>query len=319
MKKFIVGVVLLVAITLPVFAEGQAEKGPKKVDVIAFTCQDLGNPFFKLMGEAVKDAAADMYPGAQVLIESGENDLNKQSAQIDDFISSGVDILVLNACDSEGIGPAVQRAKKAGIVVVASDVTAKNADAFVTSNNVKAGAIVAQYIVDRLNEKGNVIAIVGDPVSATLDREDGMREVFSKYPKINLLSSDQNGKGRRELSMNLTADLLTKYDKIDAIWGVNDPTALGAQLAVIQAGRESELFIVGVDGSPDAALDMAEKGSIFAASAAQDPYYMAYHAVEMAKDIIDGKEIVREQVIDVALITQKEVREGYTGWAIPAK
>lgn len=319
MKKFMVAIILIVAMVLPVFAEGQAESGPKKVDVIAFTCQDLGNPFFKLMGEAVKDAAADLYPGAKVLIESGENDINKQSTQIDDFISSGVDILILNACDSEGIGPAVARAREAGMVVVASDVTAKNADAFVTSNNTKAGALVAQYIVDRLNGKGNVIAIVGDPVSATLDRYDGMKEVFAKNPGINLLSEDQNGKGRRELSMNLCADLLTKFDDVDAIWGCNDPTALGAQLAVVQAGRQDGLFIVGVDGSPDAAADMALDGSIFAASSAQDPYYMAYHGVEMAKDIIDGKDIDREQLVDVSLITQAEVKAGYTGWDVPAR
>ncbi|NMB26352.1 MAG: substrate-binding domain-containing protein, partial [Firmicutes bacterium] len=221
----------------------------------------------------------------------------------------------------EGIAPAVRRAKEAGIVVIASDVTAAGGvDATMTSDNFQAGYIVAKYIAERLNGEGNVVAIVGDPVSASLDRKMGFDACMAEYPGLKVLSDTQNGKGRRELSMNLMSDLLTAFPKIDAVWGVNDPTALGAELAIKQAKRADEMFVVGVDGSPDAAESQKLKDSIFAATAAQDPYYMAYHAVEVGWEVMNGNPPeIETELIPVRLITQEDVAQGYTGWAIPEK
>jgi len=301
--------------SVPVFAQGEVS-----LKCVAFTCQDLQNPFFKLMGDAVTKAARDIGGGdVKTLIMSADNDLNKQFQQIDDFIAAGAQIIVLNACDSEGIAPAVRRAKEAGIVVIASDVTAAGGvDATMTSNNYDAGYIVAEYIAKKLNGKGKIVAIVGDPVSASLDRKNGFDAVMAKYPNIKVLSDSQNGKGRRELSMNLMTDMLTAYPELDAVWSVNDPTALGAELAIKQAKRDNEIFVVGVDGSPDAAQSMIQPNSIFEATAAQDPYYMAYHAVEVGWDVMNGKAPEKKiELIPVKLITQEEVANGYKGWAIP--
>ena len=86
-------------------------------------------------------------------------------------------------------------------------------------------------------------------------------------------------------------------------------------LAIKQANREKEMFVVGVDGSPDAADAMKQPGSIFAASAAQDPYYMAYHAVEVGWQVMNGKKPANPtELIPVKLITQDDVRAGYSGW-----
>lgn len=316
MKRMLFVLALAIVIALPAFVQA----APVELECVAFTCQDLQNPFFKLMGDAVRKAARDIGGDkVRVLVESGDNDLNKQFQQIDDFIAAGAQIIVLNACDSEGIAPAVRRAKEAGIVVIASDVTAAGGvDATMTSDNFQAGYIVAKYIAERLNGEGNVVAIVGDPVSASLDRKNGFDACMAEYPGLKVLSDTQNGKGRRELSMNLMSDLLTAFPKIDAVWGVNDPTALGAELAIKQAKRADEMFVVGVDGSPDAAESMKLPDSIFAASSAQDPYYMAYHAVEVGWDIMNGKAPeIETELIPVRLITQEDVAKGYTGWAIP--
>lgn len=305
--------VLVFALSFSAFAEVELK-------TVAFTCQDLQNPFFKLMGDAVRKAARDIGgDDVRVLVESADNDLSKQFRQIDDFIAAGAQIIVLNACDSEGIAPAVRRAKEAGIVVIASDVTAAGGvDATMTSDNYQAGYIVAKYIAEKLNGQGNVVAINGDPVSASLDRKKGFDDAMAEYPGINILSDTQNGKGRRELSMNIMTDLLTAFPKIDAVWAVNDPTALGAELAIKQAKRDDEMFVVGVDGSPDAAQSMMQEDSIFEATAAQDPYYMAYHAVEVGWQILNGNPPeVRTELIPVQLITKEDVANGYTGWSIP--
>lgn len=314
MKKSFVLMMMVVVLTIATF-------GNVELKTVAFTCQDLQNPFFKLMGEAVEQAAKDIGgEKVKVLIASADNDLNKQFQQIDDFIAAGAQIIVLNAADSAGIAPAVRRAKEAGVIVIASDVTAEGGmDATMTSNNYQAGYIVAKYIAERLNGKGNVVAIVGDPVSASLDRKKGFDDAMSEYPNINVLSDTQNGKGRRELSMILMSDLLTAFPDIDAVWGVNDPTALGAELAIKQARRDDEMFVVGVDGSPDAVQSMKQPDSIFAATAAQDPWYMAYHAVEVGWEIMNGNPPKQKtELIPVQLITREDVLAGeYNGWDVP--
>jgi len=314
MKKRWFLMMMVVVLTIATF--GNAE-----LKTVAFTCQDLQNPFFKLMGEAVQQAAKDIEgEKVKVLVASADNDLNKQFQQIDDFIAAGAQIIVLNAADSAGIAPAVRRAKEAGVIVIASDVTAEGGvDATMTSNNYQAGYIVAKYIAERLNGKGNVVAIVGDPVSASLDRKKGFDDAMSEYPNIKVLSDTQNGKGRRELSMVLMSDLLTAFPDIDAVWGVNDPTALGAELAIKQARRDDEMFVVGVDGSPDAVQSMKQPDSIFAATAAQDPWYMAYHAVEVGWKIMNGNPPEQKtELIPVQLITREDVLAGeYNGWDVP--
>lgn len=82
----------------------------------------------KLAGDNVK-----------VTLVSSGYDLGQQVSQIDNFIAAKVDMIILNAADSKGIGPAVKRAKEAGIVVVAVDVAAEGADATITSDNTRAG------------------------------------------------------------------------------------------------------------------------------------------------------------------------------------
>src|SRR5690606_34636469 len=123
-------------------------------------------------------------------------------------------------------------------------------DAAVTTDNVMAGRIACEYIVEKLDGKGNVIIQNGPQVSAVTDRVDGCRAVFDQYPDIKLLSYDQDGKGSRDGGMTVAQGYLTRFPQIDAIFTINDPQAIGTALAARQANR-SDFFIVSVDGSPD--------------------------------------------------------------------
>lgn len=105
-------------------------------------------------------------------------------SQIDNFIAAKVDMIILNAADSKGIGPAVKRAKDAGIVVVAVDVAAEGADATITSDNTQAGEMACKYITDRLKGKGNVVIINGPPVSAVQNRVEGCQTEFKRHPTL---------------------------------------------------------------------------------------------------------------------------------------
>ena len=147
------------------------------------------------------------------------------------MISSGVNLILLNAADSKGIAPAVKRAKGAGAVVIAVDVGAEGGvDATVTSNNRQAGQQAAQYIVDKLKGKGQIVIVNGPPVTAVQDRVAGAMDVFSKNPDIKILSQDQNAQGSRDGGLRVMTDLLTAYPKLDAVFAINDPPGIGATL-----------------------------------------------------------------------------------------
>lgn len=298
------------------FASGQGEDdGTLRV---AATFGDLGNPFFYTMGQGVEDAATEIDPNAQVTVVSSGYDLNTQVDQMENFIANNVDIIVLNAADTAGIAPAVRRAKEAGVIIVAADVDADGGvDATVTSNNYQAGVQAGQYIVDRLGGEGDIVVINGPPVSAVIDRVNGAMSVFEENPGINILSDNQNAGGNREGGLRVMTDLLTAYDTIEAVFAINDPTGIGADLAIQQAQRQDDMFVVGVDGAPDAVVALNDSDSTFEASASQDPYTMAVRAVQIGFSVLEGNDPPEEKVlIPTQLITRDNV-DAYEGWTQP--
>jgi Periplasmic binding protein domain len=121
------------------------------------------------------------------------------------------------APDSKGIAPAVKRAKEAGIVVIAVDVSAEGSvDATVMSGNKQAGQQAGEYIVDKLKGKGQMVIVNGPAISSVQDRVAGALEVFKKHPDIKILSQDQNAGGSRDGGLRIMTDLLTAFPKLDA-------------------------------------------------------------------------------------------------------
>lgn len=288
----------------------------KELKSIGVTVGDLANPFFVQIAKGAELKARELAgENVNVTLVSSGYDLGQQVAQIDNFIAAKTDMIILNAADSKGIGPAVQRAKDAGIVVVAVDVAADGADATVTSNNYQAGEIACQTIVDKLNGKEDVVIINGPPVSAVQDRVQGCMDIFAKNKDINVLSYNQNAKGSREDDLEVMTSLLIAHPKIDAVFAINDPTAIGADLAAKQAQR-SEFFIMGVDGSPDGEEALKQSDSLFQGTPAQDPQVMAAEAVQIGYNILQGQPAPEKPVlIPVTLINRDNIKD-YKGWTV---
>ena len=132
-----------------------------------------------------------------------------------------------------------------------------------------------------LKGKGQIVIVNGPPVTAVT--ASGARTFSARNPDIKILSQDQNAGGSRDGGLRVMTDLLTAFPKIDAVFAINDPNAIGCDLAAKQAQRK-DFFIVGVDGAPDVVASLKQKDSLIDASAAQDPYTMAEKAVEIGYD-----------------------------------
>ncbi|WP_207485680.1 ABC transporter substrate-binding protein [Arenibaculum pallidiluteum] len=289
--------------------------GAKELKAIGITLGSLGNPFFVALANGAQAKAQQINPGVKVTSTSADYDLNKQFNQIDNFIAAGVDMILLNAVDPKAITPAVKRAQAAGIVVMAVDVAAEGVDATVQTDNVQAGEIACQYLADRIGGKGNVIIQNGPPVSAVLDRVKGCKAVLAKFPQVKVLSDDQDAKGSREGGLNVMQGHLTRFPEIAGLFAINDPQAIGSDLAARQLNRQG-IVITSVDGAPD--IEAALKGNTqIQASASQDPYAMAQLAVEIGYGIMNGKKPENPMTLMPSRLVTRENVAQYQGWSKP--
>jgi ribose transport system substrate-binding protein len=304
---------LLLASAALAIATGAASA--KDLKAIGVTLGSLGNPFFVALAKGAEAKAKEINPNAKVTTASADYDLNKQFNQMDNFIASGVDMILLNAADPKAILPAVKRAQQAGIVVIGVDVAAAGADATVQTNNVQAGQIACQYLAEKISGKGNVIIQNGPQVSAVIDRVKGCKEVLAKSPAIKILSDDQDGKGAREGGLNVMQGHLTRFPDIAGVFTINDPQAIGSDLAARQLNRKS-VVITSVDGAPD--IEAALKGdTLIVASASQDPYAMAQQAVAVGYDIMNGKKPQDPMILMPSTLITKDNVASYKGWSSP--
>ena len=303
---------LLAGVALAMVSGAAAAKELKAVGV---TLGSLGNPFFVALAKGAEAKAKAINPNATVTVASADYDLNKQFNQIDNFIASGVDMILLNAADPKAIISAVKRAQAAGIVVIGVDVAAAGADATVQTNNVQAGQIACEYLAEKIGGKGNVIIQNGPQVSAVIDRVNGCKEVLAKHPDIKILSDDQDGKGSREGGLNVMQGHLTRFSDIAGVFTINDPQAIGADLAAKQLGR-STIVITSVDRLAD--IEGAiKRGTLIKPRDSQDPYAMAQLAVETGYKIINGEKPANPMILmESKLITRDNVAE-YRGWSTP--
>jgi len=303
--------ILLTAASVLALCAGTAHA--KDLNSIGITVGSLGNPFFTTIAKGAEAKAKQVNPKVKILTASADYDLGKQFTQVDNFIAAGVDMILLNAVDANAIEPAVKRAQAAGVVVVAIDVAANGADATVQTNNVQAGEIACKYIVDKIGGKGDVIIQNGPQVSAVIDRVKGCKDVFAKSPGIKVLSDDQDAKGSREGGLNIMQGYLTRFPKIDAVFTINDPQAIGTDLAAKQLSRKG-IVITSVDGAPDIE-DALKTDTMVEASASQDPYAMAQQAVEVGAGILAGKKPANPMILMPSnLITRDNVKD-YKGWS----
>lgn len=285
-----------------------------ELNKIGISLGSMGNPFFVALASGAEAEAKKINPNVEVLSLGYDYDLGKQFNQIDNFIAAGVDLILLNPGDPDAIEPAIKRAQKAGIIVVSVDTAAKGSDATVTTDNVSAGAVACKYIVEKLEGKGNVIIQNGPQVSAVIDRVNGCKEVLKTAPGITILSDDQDGKGSRDGGMSVMLGHLTRFSEIDAVFAINDPQAIGTDLAAKQLKRDN-IIITSVDGAPGIVDALKNPDSpMIQGSGSQDPYVMASKAVAIGYQLMNGE--APEQTVVLLpseLVNRSNVNE-YQGW-----
>ena len=180
---------------------------PTEIKSIGLMVQDMSNPFFTAMDKEAKVQAKKI--GATLNVQDAQLDLATQDNQISSFIQQKVDLIIVSAVDESGLKPAIERAKAAGIIVVAVDTPAKGADAVVTTDGVQAGELSCSYLAEQLGGKGNILIVDGTPIQTITDRIKGCKAALEKnYPGIKVVGQ-QSSKNDRATGLSVTTDMLT--------------------------------------------------------------------------------------------------------------
>lgn len=301
----------LAALPALVTPAAATEGGPKKIARIGLMVQDMSNPFFSAMERNAKAAAAEI--GATLNVQDAQVDLANQNTQIDAFIQQKMDLIVISAVDEAGIEPAIQRAKEAGIIVIAVDTPAKGADAAIMTNAIQAGETSCEYLFSQMGGKGNVLLVDGTPIQTIIDRIKGCKNIAAKYPGIHIVGQ-QASRNDRATGLMVTTDMLTAHPDVTGIFGMNDPSALGAVLAVEQAGKARTIKVTGVDGSPEAVAELKREGAPFIGTATQNPGEMVRQAIKLAQDMAADKPIASRTILIPSVLVTRDNVKNYAGW-----
>lgn len=308
-RDSLVALALAVSTALMPYGATQADAGVK----IGVSVSDLSNPYFRQLSRAAEAEAQRLAGNVDMLVVSSAYDLQRQSRQLQRFFTEGYHIMLVSAASYDGLTPTILELREKGAKIIAVDVAAEGVDATITTNNYQAGSISCDYIASKLEGKGTVGVINGPPVSSIIDRVSGCLDILKQTAAIEVLDTDQNGGGTFDGGFERMTHLLTAYPKIDAVFAINDPSAMGAEQAVLAAGR-SDVMIVSVDGAPEAKLRIKAGDSLIQATAAQFPSKIGALAAELGMRLAAGETLSETtRLIETELITVRNVW-GYLDW-----
>ncbi|HVA45806.1 MAG TPA: substrate-binding domain-containing protein [Pirellulales bacterium] len=226
-----------------------------------------------------------------------EDEREQQINLVDDFVVQHVDGICLAPLDSQALVAPVQAAKQAGIPTIIFDSNLDDADSpvsYVATDNYHSGVLAAERLAEVLQSAGDVILMRYNPGSeSTLEREEGfLATLKEKYPKINVLSSNQYAGTTPEQALDNCQQMLLKYrDEVDGVFTVCEPNSTGMLGALDNAGLAGKVHFIAFD--PNARLIEAMADGKIDGIVVQDPVNMGYLAMKAMLDHLQGKPVER--------------------------
>lgn len=285
-------------------AEGGGDAAEGDVTV-GLSLSTLQNPFFVSLRDGAQQAADEA--GAELLVADAQDDAQTQANDIEDLITQGVDVIVVNPVDSAAIVTSIESANSAGIPVLTVDRGADGGEvvSHIASDNVLGGELAGEYLFEQIGGEGQVAQLEGVAgTSAARDRGQGFQNALDEAEGVELIAS-QTANFDRDEGLTVAENILQANPEIGGIFAQNDEMALGAVEAARGAGVD--LVIVGFDATDDA-LEAIEAGDMDA-TVAQQPVEMGRIAVENAIAVAQGEDVEAEVPVEVQLVTPDNVGE----------
>ena len=271
---------------------------------------NLGEPWRVQMNEDIEKAAAK-HANLRVVFKDAQNDSLVQRAQVEEFVAQQVDVLLISPKEAAPLTKPVAEAYRSGIPVVVLDraVQGEEYTTFIGADNRKIGRAAGEWVLRTLGGTGRIVELKGLMTSTPgRDRHEGFREgiALGKHPELKVVfEADMQWlepNARKEME-----SALATQKEIDLVYAHNDPGAHGAYLAAKQAGREKEMKFVGIDALPHEGVRYVEQGLLDATFAYPTG---GGQAVDVALQILSGKQVPKQVVLGTRLFTRNNVARG---------
>jgi ribose transport system substrate-binding protein len=282
--------------------------GKPKIGVSLLT---LENPFFKVIGEHITSKGAKF--GYDTIVLSADRDAPKQANQIKDFIVREVDAIVISPCESRAILPAIQEANAAGIPVFTVDIPCNEPGAKIAcqiaTDNLGGGREAGKAMIEALGDAGGKVAVLHFKQAESCRlRVQGFREVIDAHNaggkgKIDVVS-ELDGGGLKQEGYKAAEDILQAHPDLRGIFAINDPSALGARVALEKANQTEQVTLIGFDGQPEGKLAIKE-GKIYA-DPIQFPDKMGVEIVNAIVAHSGGKDLPAQLLIPTKLYRKSD-------------
>ncbi len=230
----------------------------KKVLKVGFSQMENNNPWRIAETNSIKQEAEKR--GVELVYTDAQGQTSKQVSDVEDIIAQGVDYILLAPREYEGLAPALQSAKQAGIPVILIDREAAGEPGvdyvtLIASNFIEEGNRAGEWLAQQTDGKANIVELTGTTGSSVAkDRQDGFMQVLENYPDMKVIAS-QTGDFARSNGQKVMENIIqAKGDEITAVYAHNDEMAIGAIQALKAAGMKpgEDVIVVSIDGSKDA-------------------------------------------------------------------
>lgn len=319
MKK-VLSIILCLSIVVGLCAcstgKNNNDNSKESKGLIGITTSMYTNEGLTILCDTIKARLEEQ--GYTVVIKDANLDQAQQTKDVEDFISQGAKLIVVEACDSVGVKSAFELCNKANIPVLSvnqilDDDVMSLVQGSVTSDNYTAGYEVGQEVAKELNGEGRICMLTYDVAFVCRERGDGFKAAMAENPGIEIVEVF-DGVCTESDAMKKTEDWLQQYPDIDAIFGNNSNCGTGISAAIRSAGKTDDILVANVDGL-SADIRNMEDGALDI-TAVYPMKEMAAEAADRALELLEKGECEDDPHMKFNLCTKDSIEEYKEYWGI---
>jgi ABC-type sugar transport system substrate-binding protein len=287
----------------------------------AAVIKGLDNPFFQQMEQGIDAAASDSGLEVEVQAAASITDTSGQADKLNAMAQQGYDCFVVNPISGTNLvqGLAQIAAQDTPVVNIDSPIDADAAEkasldveTYIGTDNVEAGKLGGEAMVEALGGSGKVALIGGISGDATSNaRLEGFQQGAGDLEIVQTVAADWD----RQIALTKATDVLSANPEIKGFFSANDDMALGIARAVANAGKTGEIAIVGVDGIEDA-LKAVKAGDMYA-TVAQYPYAIGEMGIQACEMAAAGESLPENVTAPVAVVTNDKADKALEAFPAP--
>lgn len=290
--------------------EDDAKEDGYKIGISVLT---MSGQFFIDMVDSAQAAVDEL--GGELIVNDADNSSETQVAALENFISAGVDGIIVTAVDTEAVAPVIKEAKEAGIAVICHTSKVEGYDAYIGADEYQLGytqgLAVGKWIADNwgTDEKIEAATLNYDLLESVIQRKVGIMEgVAENAPNVKFVA-DATAADQAE-GMTATENFLQANPDLRIVCGVSDGAALGAYEAFKANGMTDpkKYIIAGVDATEEA-LNKISEGTIYQLTVDQNPTATGRQLVETCVKVIKGEDVEKDFNQELVAVTPENIKD----------